>query len=239
MVARTPAFAYLRVSGLGQKDGDGFERQRAAIAKYAQHNGLEIVGEYADTHTGTEAERPQLAALQVSLEHNHHGVRTVVIERLDRLARDIMVQEAVVRNFQTRGFNLISALEGPDLLATDPSRKFMRQVFGAVAEFDKEMTVQKLRAAKDRLRSAGHKAEGRKAYAQTPTGRHTLNLIHALRRKPRTGRRRTWSQVADELNRRAVPTLNGQPWTGPRVSQTARIRPKYKTHNHNHKLTHP
>ena len=37
------AYAYLRVSGKGQVEGDGFPRQRQAIKKYAATNGIKLV----------------------------------------------------------------------------------------------------------------------------------------------------------------------------------------------------
>jgi hypothetical protein len=44
-----PALAYLRVSGRGQVDGDGFPRQLDAIARYARAHGVELAGEYPAT----------------------------------------------------------------------------------------------------------------------------------------------------------------------------------------------
>ena len=41
----TKAYAYLRVSGKGQIDGDGFTRQRTAIKSYAATNDLKVVRE--------------------------------------------------------------------------------------------------------------------------------------------------------------------------------------------------
>ena len=42
------AFAYLRVSGKGQVEGDGFTRQLEAIKKYAAHNDIKIVKIYRE-----------------------------------------------------------------------------------------------------------------------------------------------------------------------------------------------
>ena len=42
------AFAYLRVSGAGQIDGHGFDRQRTAVAEFAAKNGVRIVAEFRD-----------------------------------------------------------------------------------------------------------------------------------------------------------------------------------------------
>jgi DNA invertase Pin-like site-specific DNA recombinase len=65
-----------------------------------------------------------------------NGVRTIVIEKLDRLARDPMVQEATIANPAKRAIALVSVAE-PDLMANDPTRILMRQFMGAVAQYDK------------------------------------------------------------------------------------------------------
>jgi len=194
------AFGYVRVSGRGQVDGDGFERQEQAINEYAAANGYVIEKIYREEGvSGTVETRPALAEMMVSMEKNHHGIKTVIIERVDRLARDFMVQEAIIRDFRKQGFNLISAHEGDDLLENDPSRKMIRQMLGVIAEYEKDMIVLKLRAARDRKRAREGKCEGRKTYAEVQP--EVIKEIKRLRRKP-TGKakRRTYVQVADELN---------------------------------------
>jgi DNA invertase Pin-like site-specific DNA recombinase len=61
-----------------------------------------------------------------------NGTRLVLIEKLDRLARDLMVQETIIGDLRKNGFELISVAE-PDLLQDDPSWRLMRQIFGAIA----------------------------------------------------------------------------------------------------------
>ena len=98
------------------------------------------------------------------LEKNGHDVHTVIIERIDRLARDLMIQETILDDFKKSGISIISVTDG-DLLEDNPTRKLVRQVLGAIAEYDKEMTVQKLRVARNRKKaSTGKKCEGRKSY---------------------------------------------------------------------------
>jgi DNA invertase Pin-like site-specific DNA recombinase len=81
------------------------------------------------------ADRPGLAALLDRLESN--GVRTVIVERADRLARDLMVQEVIVGQFSKLGARILTA-DGVDLTSSDdPTRRLIRQVLGAVAEFEK------------------------------------------------------------------------------------------------------
>ena len=57
------AFGYLRVSGQGQVDGDGFNRQEKAIMNYTKSNDLEIVKIYREEGvSGTLENRPGLSA---------------------------------------------------------------------------------------------------------------------------------------------------------------------------------
>jgi len=162
-----------------------------------------------------------LARMLVSLEQNGHDIRTVLIERLDRLARDLMVQEAIIRDFKSKGFDLVSTTEGPDLLAADPTRELIRQVFGAVAQYEKYMLVAKLKASRERQKVISGKCEGRKGYHDTKDGQALIRRIRALRRKYHNRKRRTWQQVADILNEEGITTMEGHQWTLHRVQQTA------------------
>jgi DNA invertase Pin-like site-specific DNA recombinase len=45
-----------------------------------------------------------------------NGVKTVIVERLDRLARDLRLQETIIADLRKNGFELVSAAE-PDLMA--------------------------------------------------------------------------------------------------------------------------
>lgn len=215
-------FAYLRVSGVSQVKGDGFPRQEKAIRDYAKAHNLQIEDIFKEQVSGTKENRPALARLMVSLEHNGHGIKTVIVEKLDRLARDLMVQEAIVADFKKHGFNLISAMEGADLCGDDPTRKLIRQVMGAVAEYDKTMLVDKLRASRERERTKHGKCEGRKGYRESEQGRTLIRTIGALRRKTKGGRRRTWQQIADILNQKNLLPKSGRPWTLYRVQQIAK-----------------
>jgi DNA invertase Pin-like site-specific DNA recombinase len=92
-------------------------------------------------------DRPALSEIMVALMAD--GVKTVRIEKLDRLARDLMIQETLVADFRNNGFTVISAAE-PDLCSDDPSRVLMRQLFGVIAQYEKRTIVLELRAARQR-----------------------------------------------------------------------------------------
>jgi DNA invertase Pin-like site-specific DNA recombinase len=155
------AFGYLRVSSVGQGDGTGLDRQREAIQRYADANGLTVMRFYEDQISGTTEERPSLGQLLLDLEGN--GAGTVIVEKLDRLARDLLVSELIIRDFRQLGVRLVSTQEGEELDSNDPSRKLMRQIIGAIAEYDKQMVVLRLKSARDRLsQREGKRIEGRR-----------------------------------------------------------------------------
>jgi DNA invertase Pin-like site-specific DNA recombinase len=142
-----------RVSGKSQIAGDGFPRQLAAIRKYAEAHGAKIVRVFREEGVSGTKElenRPALLDLMTALHSN--GTKLVMVEELDRLARDLMIQETIIGDLRKSGFELISVAE-PDLLQDDPSRKLMRQIFGAIAEYEKTMIVLKLRGARMRVRA--------------------------------------------------------------------------------------
>jgi DNA invertase Pin-like site-specific DNA recombinase len=205
-------FAYLRVSDSSQVAGDGYTRQLKACTDYAAAHGMTIAGIYREDISGTEFARPTLAQLMVTLEFNGHAVKTVLVEKLDRLARDLLVQEAILRDFKTKGFDLVSTCEGADLLSDDPTRKLVRQMFGAIAEYEKRMIVLKLKASRDRMRQHTGKCEGRKGYRDTPKGQELIKQVKLLHRRSKYGQR-THREVADELNAKGICTFDHAKWT--------------------------
>ena len=81
-----------------------------------------------------------------------NGVRIVIVEDASRFARELMAQELGITLLINRGVRLLTA-SGDDLTASDdPSRKMMRQIAGAFAEYEKARLVHKLKHARDRKR---------------------------------------------------------------------------------------
>jgi DNA invertase Pin-like site-specific DNA recombinase len=211
------AFVYLRVSGQGQISGDGFDRQLLACQKYALENNLEIVEVFREEGvSGTKelGDRPALAELLAALEEN--GIKTVLIEKLDRLARDLMVQETIISDMQKQGYTLLSAYE-PDLCSDDPSRKLMRQIMGAIAEYDRAMIVLKLRGARQRKKAKHGKGEGRHAFGEKLSERRTLEEIREWRKAGATAK-----HIAEALNNGGYRSRSGKPWLGTTVAKIVR-----------------
>jgi len=207
------AFAYLRVSGKGQVEGDGFTRQLAAIRAHARTHGLRIVEVFRDEGVSGTKElenRPALSAMMEALHSN--GVRVILIEKLDRLARDLMIQESIIADLQKHGFELVSVTE-PDLCSNDPTRKLMRQMMGAFAEYEKTMIVQKLRGARQRKRTKTGRCEGRKPFGFYPGEDRIVGRMKALRAEGLS-----YDRIAERLNEEGIKPRNGQRWWGKTVN---------------------
>ncbi len=205
----TKAFAYLRVSGKGQIEGDGFTRQLEAIERYAAGHDIKIARVFREegvSGTVDSMDRPAWGEMMAVLHSN--GVRTVVIEKLDRLARDLMVQETIIADMKRHGFTLISVAE-PDLMASDPTRVLMRQLMGAVAQYDKSQIVAKLRGARMRKRAKEGRCEGRKSFGYYEGEAKALERVQALRNEGLG-----FDRIAARLNSEGVPTRTGKPWHG-------------------------
>ena len=217
--------AYLRVSGKGQVDGTGFDRQLDAITAWAKHTGATVERVYREegvSGTLDESHRPQFAAMVEDLLSN--GCRTVVVESLDRFARDLSVQMQLLAYLISKGLTLISATTGDDVtaaVADDPMRRAMVQMQGIFSELDKNLLVRKLRKGREKRRSEAGKCEGRPFFGERPGEPETLERIKELYRKPRDGQRRSLQEIADLLNqeldkyptrvRRADGTI--RPWS--------------------------
>lgn len=203
------AHAYLRVSGKGQVEGDGFPRQLKAIRDYASAHCIKIVRTFREegvSGTTDSADRPAWSELMTTLHAN--GVRTILIERLDRLARDLMLQESIIADLRRHGFELISVQE-PDLMASDPTRILMRQLLGAVAQYDKSQIVLKLRGARMRKREKEGRCEGRKPFGFYPGEQEVLDRMKALRAEGLG-----FDRIAARLNSEGLSARSGGKWHG-------------------------
>ena len=148
-------------------------------------------------------DRPGWVEMMTALHSN--GVRTVIIERLDRLARDLMVQEATIAELQKQGFTLVSVQE-PDLMSSDPARIAFRQMMGVFAQYDKSQIVLKLKAARMRKRAKEGSCEGRKPFG------HYEGEQAAIERMRVMARTLSVRGIATKLNAEGVPTRTGKPW---------------------------
>ena len=158
------AVMYLRTSSATNIGGDSEDRQKEAIARYADSQGYEIVsGAYDQAVKGSDSihEREGFAQLiQYCVEND---VTIILCENASRFARDVIVQEMGYRELKKLKIQLIP-VDAPDYFTGDsPSLTMIRQILGSVAEFEKSNLVSKLRGARERVKAKNGKCEGRKS----------------------------------------------------------------------------
>jgi DNA invertase Pin-like site-specific DNA recombinase len=209
------SFAYLRVSGKGQIGGDGFIRQLEAISLYAKAADIKIVEVFQDGGvSGTKDidERPEFTRMLAALHAT--GVKMILVEKLDRLARDLYVQESILAELRKHGFQIISVGE-PDLMQDDPYRVMFRQFQGAISQAEKANIVLKLRGARQRMKVRTGRCEGRKPFGDRPGEAELIARMKALRVSGMS-----FDGIAGALNREQLPTRTpGKNWHGFAVNQ--------------------
>jgi len=158
------AVIYIRTSSATNLDGDSEDRQRDAVGRYAESQGYEIVsGAYDQSVKGSDSihERVGFAKLiQYCLDNE---VSVILCENASRFARDLVIQEMGYRELKKLKIKLIP-VDTPDYFTGDsPSLTMIRQILGAVSEFEKSNLVSKLRGARNRVKERNGKCEGRKS----------------------------------------------------------------------------
>lgn len=227
------AVAYLRTSSatnVGQ-DKDSDKRQLLAIQSFAKANGYEVTQVFYDAAvSGADPvhERPGFAAMLEALEappapagppapaagDGQGGAaaekKYILVESPDRFARDLAVQLAGHDMLRARGIDLIPA-SAPDFFLEDtPTAVLVRQVLGAIAQFEKASLVAKLAAARKRKKVATGRCEGRKPIAATHP--EAVTLAKQLRRKKPKGGQMSLRAIAGELAAAGYLNERGAPF---------------------------
>lgn len=138
-VAAQQAVAYYRVSTRRQgRSGLGIEAQRAAVERFAEAEGIEILAEHVETETGKGSDalvrRPKLRA---ALNEARQAKCPVLVAKLDRLSRDV----AFISGLMAQRVPFLVAELGAD---ADP---FMLHLYAALAEKERRLIAERTRAA--------------------------------------------------------------------------------------------
>jgi DNA invertase Pin-like site-specific DNA recombinase len=204
---------YIRVSTAQQgKSGLGIEAQRAALARFVEAEGCEVLAEFVEVETGKGADaidrRPQLAA---ALAMARKAKAAVLVAKLDRLSRDV----AFISDLMARRVAFIVAELGAD---ADP---FMLHLYAALAEKERNLIANRTRAALAVRKAQGVKlgnpvnlaAAGAKGAETQRAGADAFaaNVLPIVRQIQATGAR-TARAVATALNERGVRTARGGEW---------------------------
>jgi DNA invertase Pin-like site-specific DNA recombinase len=221
--AKVRVVGYVRVSTKQQTLGDSLEAQEKAIREWAEAAGHVVVAIFKDGGESgklAEDQRPGLLAALSMLEAGE--AEAMVVQRLDRLARALHVQEAVLARvwaceaeaWEAVGARLVLE-DDPD----DPMRTFVRQVMGAANQLEASMVATRLRGGRRHKESNGGYGGGFVRYGWAVVGQgKDARLVEVeaeqatLKRMRRLRKRHTYRAIASKLNAEGVIAKGGGPW---------------------------
>jgi len=176
------AALYARVSTAN--NGQDPRVQTRELQEYCQRRGWTVAGEYVDIGiSGTKEKRPELDRLLADAHRRRFDA--VVVWRFDRFARSVSHLLRALENFQALGIEFVSLSEQLD--TSTPTGKMVFTVLGAVAELERSLIVERVKAG---LRNA--RAKGKRL------GRPPKSVDEAaVARLRRQGR--SWRAIASHL----------------------------------------
>lgn len=223
------AITYYRVSTDLQKEEGTIEVQKMKVREFAVKNEYLIINEFSDDGcSGSLIDRPGLKNLLDSL--NNTEAEYVIIYKLDRLARDLYIQEGLIKEFNKTNKQLISAFE-PDLDSNDPFRKAFRQMLGVFSEFERAMISLRLEGGRERKVKNGGWHGGKIYGYDNSEGNLIINQreakviekIFSLKKK-----KKSLKAIANILESLDIPTKRGNKNWSPSTIKKILNNPIYK-----------
>lgn len=143
------AAIYARVSTTNGQDP---EMQLRELREYCQRRNWQIAGEFIDAGvSGTKNSRPELNRL--TAEAHRRRFDAVVVWRFDRFARSVSHLLRALEDFRSLGIEFVSLSEQVD--TSTPTGKMVFTVLGAVAELERSLIVERVRAGLRNARAKG------------------------------------------------------------------------------------
>ncbi|WP_223553221.1 recombinase family protein [Lysinibacillus sphaericus] len=152
-------YGYARVSTVGQD----LEAQIQSL----KANGASAI--YKEKFTGTKTDRPQLNELLSVLQKGD----TIMIAKLDRIARSATQGSELVKELIAKDIHILNM----GFLDNTPASKFIRNIFFAFAEFERDMIVERTQEGKAIARQNPNYREGRKSSYTKAQLEHALDML--------------------------------------------------------------
>lgn len=216
--------AYCRVSTTNQKEEGTIEIQENAVAEFCKQYNHELVKLFKDNGvSGGLEDRPGLAEMFSFLESKEgKKIESVVIWKLDRLARDLYIQELLVRKFEQLNKTLISTKE-PDLSSGDPMRKAFRQFMGIVSELEKSFITMRLSGGRMNKARKGKYAGGSVALGYNAVDKELIQSSEEVKTvigifRMKRNNHLSINEIARRLNAEGQKTKRGGRWYASTVS---------------------
>jgi DNA invertase Pin-like site-specific DNA recombinase len=139
------------------------------LRPFAESRAWQVVGEYVDHCTGSKESRPELNRLLADARQRKFDV--IVVWKLDRFARSLKHLVIALAEFESLGVQFVSLKDNLDL--TTASGRLMFQIIGAMAEFERSLIQERVRAGLRNARAKG-KRLGRPEVAASVASRQTI-----------------------------------------------------------------
>lgn len=226
---------YLRVSTDDQAEsGLGIEAQRTQARAMATVKGWPEPVEYLDSGiSGAKGIRDRPALRQLLEDAEAGIVDAVIVSSLDRLARRIRITLEVVDRLAEKGVTLVTCRESFD--TSTPTGQFVLTLFAALAEMERELIMQRTRAALEVKSARDGDAGGTMPYGYarsedeaTVIDEQEAKIVRDIFAWRRRGKSLRW--IASALNDRCVPSPRGDRhiWWASSVREVLLNRPFYK-----------
>ncbi len=175
------AALYARVSTTNGQDPTVQTRE---LKEYCERRGWKIAGEYVDTGiSGAKEKRPELDRMMADAHRRRFDA--IVVWKFDRFARSVSHLLRALETFKALGIEFVSLSEQVD--TSTPTGRMIFTVLGAVAELERSLTAERVRAGLRNARAKG-KRLGRPKVALDAT------RVAALRAQGWG-----WKKIASEL----------------------------------------
>jgi DNA invertase Pin-like site-specific DNA recombinase len=162
---RVRALGYLRVSTEEQVQGNGLAVQEQAIRRYCKANGLRLVDLCSDEGISGSNGLEKRVGLATALARLESGeADCLVVYRLDRLARDYVLQELLVNRLRGAGTPLRSATEDIETDTDDPTKVLIRQILGSIGQYERALIRGRMLAGKAIKQARGGYVGGQPGY---------------------------------------------------------------------------
>ena len=220
--------AYLRVSTDKQaEDGYGLDVQEDDVRRWAKDNGHKIVALLADEGvSGSNGLDTREALPEALMALNAGTADGLLIPKLDRLSRDMLLQEQLLREVWTMGREVYSALGSEQNLRDDPDdpgRKMLRQILGAVNEYERSIIVLRLRKGRAAKAAKGGYAYGSPAFGQRAEDGELVTddreAAVSARMTELRAAGQSYRSIAAQLNAEGLKPKRGGQWHSQTVSR--------------------
>jgi DNA invertase Pin-like site-specific DNA recombinase len=205
------AAIYARVSTAN--NGQDPTMQTRELREYCERRGWAVAGEYVDIGiSGTKEKRPELDRLLG--EAHRRRFDAVVVWRFDRFARSVSHLLRALETFKSLGIEFVSLSEQVD--TSTPTGKMVFTVLGAVAELERSLIVERVRAGLRNARAKGRclgrpkkNVNAAEVAILRDSGVSWRKIARRMGVSARTARRAGQNPPLKEASISAVPSVEG------------------------------